>query len=55
MSAMSELSIDIEELLATGMSVADVAKTLDIPVEWVETAHTYMNGDIEGDFDDVPF
>ena len=36
MSRMSELMIDIEELLYRGHSVASIAEALNVPIEWVE-------------------
>ena len=35
MSRMSELDIDIQDLLAKGRSPMDVARELEIPVSWV--------------------
>lgn len=55
MSKMSELMIDVEEMLNDGIEPVTVAKMLDIPLDWVLTVDTYINGDIPADFDDVPF
>lgn len=35
MSRMSDLNIDIQDLLAKGRSPMDVARELEIPVSWV--------------------
>lgn len=54
MSKMSELSIDIEEMLVDGHDPKTVAQVLDIPLEWVLITDTYINGDIE-ECDDAIF
>lgn len=38
MSAMSDLSLDIVEMLDQGMSPGAVSRALDIPVSWVYEA-----------------
>lgn len=36
MSKMSDLSIEVQELLADGIGHAEIAAKLNIPIEWVE-------------------
>ena len=38
MSAMSDLSLDIMEMLEQGMATGAVAHALDVPVSWVYEA-----------------
>ena len=38
MSMISELSIDIQELYASGAGVKTIAESLQIPVRWVTVA-----------------
>lgn len=50
MGRMSDLVVDIENLLYDHMDVNEIANTLDIPVEWVEAvAVTYEGEDIVDD------
>lgn len=37
MSKMSDIMIDIETLYYSGMSPYDIAKYLQVPLEWIET------------------
>jgi hypothetical protein len=46
MSKMSELVLDIEYLLKEGKSPMDVARELEIPVNWVYEAQE-MDGETE--------
>jgi len=39
---MSDLDIDMQELLQRGSSVEDVAAHLDAPIEWVWQAYANM-------------
>ena len=36
MGRMSDIDIDIQEMLCAGYSVEDTAKALGVPVQWVE-------------------
>jgi diacylglycerol kinase len=38
MSKMAEISMQIEDLVEQGMSAKFIAVTLNVPMEWVETA-----------------
>lgn len=38
MSRMSDLDIEMQEMLERGASVEDVASFFDVPVEWAEEA-----------------
>jgi len=38
MSRMSELSLQIEDLVERGMSAKFIAATLNVPIEWAEYA-----------------
>ena len=50
MSKMSELAMDIEYLLKEGKSFAEVARELDIPVNFVTEARASSeSGDQDGD------
>lgn len=45
MSKMSELVIDIEELLQQNYSVNTIAKVLNIPIEWVQSVSSTYESD----------
>jgi hypothetical protein len=55
MSAMSELSIDIHNMLTEGFSPNTIARILEIPVSWVyETMSNPSEAeDVEWDFNDT--
>lgn len=42
MSKMSDLSIEVQELLADGIGHAEIAAKLNIPIEWVEEEANYQ-------------
>lgn len=42
MSKMSDLSIEVQELLADGIGHAEIAAKLNIPIEWVEEEARYQ-------------
>lgn len=42
MSRMSDLSIEVQELLADGIGHAEIAAKLNIPIEWVEEEARYQ-------------
>ena len=50
MSKMSDLAIDIQDRLDNGDKLEDIAKELDIPLEWVTTVAKSENhiGQSEG-------
>lgn len=52
MSKMSDLVVDIENMLFEHVEIESIAAVLDIPVEWVEAvAVTYEGEDVvESDF-----
>lgn len=43
MSAMSDLAIDIEEMLAEGYEISTIATVLNIPKSWVVEAAAEIN------------
>ena len=45
MGKMSELSMEIQDLLAEGMDVSTVAHQLNVPTEWVVREHEAMAGE----------
>jgi hypothetical protein len=45
MSKMSELAMDIEYLLKEGKSFAEVARELEIPVQFVTEAHASLDSE----------
>lgn len=53
MSKMSELSIEIQQLLSDGYSPTIIAQALGIPLSWVTAADDFKDADQE--FEDVPF
>lgn len=44
MSSMGKLVFQIQEMLAEGYSSATIAKSLNIPIEWVEREEETING-----------
>lgn len=42
MSAIGALVLDIQDLIVEGFSDVEIANTLNIPVEWVETQREVM-------------
>lgn len=44
MSRISDILIEIEEMLASGMMPNEVAKALDIPVSWVYETEERLTG-----------
>jgi transposase-like protein len=40
---MSDLMIDIEEMLRDGYSIEEVAKQFGVPFEWVKQVHYAMD------------
>ena len=42
MSRMSDLSIEVQELLVDGIGHAEIAAKLNIPIEWVEEEARYQ-------------
>lgn len=56
MSKMAELDIEIQDMLLAGIEPAIIAKTLNVPMEWIEATEASMEPDEEeyGDaFDDA--
>jgi len=49
MGKMSELSMEIQDLLAEGMDVSTVAHQLNVPTEWVVREHEAMAGESDSD------
>ena len=46
MSRMSDLAVDIEELLLEGkMTNKEIAEQLDVPVDWVVAVERQIDGD----------
>jgi hypothetical protein len=48
MSKMSELAMDIEYLLKEGKSFAEIARELEIPVNFVVESQTTLSADTDG-------
>ena len=42
MSRMSDLDIEMQEMLERGISVEDVASFFDVPLDWVEQARANL-------------
>lgn len=55
MSKMAELDIEIQDMLLAGFEPVVIAKTLNVPIEWVEATAASMEPEEEdGDaFDDA--
>ena len=55
MSKMAELDIEIQEMLLAGIEPAIIAKTLNVPMEWIEATMASMEPDEKeyGDADDA--
>jgi len=49
MGKMSELSMEIQDLLEEGMDVSTVAHQLNVPTEWVVREHEAMAGESADD------
>lgn len=49
MGKMSEVSMEIQDLLEEGMDVSTVAYQLNVPTEWVVREHEAMTADSEYD------
>ena len=45
MSKMSDLDIEVQEMINHGMNANHVADVLGIPIEWVIATETAMNGE----------
>lgn len=54
MGKMSELSMEIQDLLEEGMDVSTVAHQLNVPTEWVVREHEAMAGESESEHDGQP-
>lgn len=39
MSRMSDLSLEIQDLIVSGVKLEDIATKLDIPLDWVESEY----------------
>jgi len=51
MSRMSEISIDIENLLIDGVSRTDIAQRLNVPIDWVYGVESAMLNHPQDDLD----
>lgn len=49
MSRMSEMIIEIEEMLWNGYTAEEIAKTLNVPIEWVNDTEKRMFSEPEYD------
>jgi hypothetical protein len=47
MSMMKDIDIDIQEMLLDGIEPAVIAKTLNVPLEWVEATMDSLESDDE--------
>jgi hypothetical protein len=54
MSRMSDLDIEMQEMLERGSSVEDVASYFNVPIDWVYQARHHLYESLCGDcFDDI--
>jgi hypothetical protein len=44
MSKMKDVSIEIQEYLADGLTPAEVAAKMNVPIEWVHEEETWHDG-----------
>lgn len=51
MSKMSDISISIQEMLASGYDFQEISNILNVPIEWVEIEWKLME-ESENDYDD---
>ena len=45
MSKMADLMLEIEEMICAGQPNAQIAKTLNVPLSWVETCEEELLGE----------
>ena len=51
MSKMAELDIEIQDMILAGFEPVIIAKTLNVPIEWVEATASSMEPEEEEDVD----